>query len=94
MSTNSKIRKSKPYLDDLKRASEDRPKIIECLRANVSEECKEVFRKNVIKDPLWAAMHHLDYGMYIRNLLRENGYDYNSWVMDRLWIEWTEEAIL
>ena len=84
--------KSKAYLSDLKKAQDERLKIIECLRANVSEEDKEIFRQNIKVTPLWAIDSHLEYGMHIRNLLRKNGFNYDAFVMDDNWITWTFEA--
>jgi hypothetical protein len=84
--------KSKSYRDDLIRAQNEKPKIIECLQANVSDENKEIFRKNFSANPFWVFDEHLGYGMYIRNVLRKNGLCYDDFVMDDNWITWTLEA--
>ena len=85
---------SKKHQDELKRAREDHLKIVECLKVNVPEEYKEVFRRNVLANPFWVIEQHLGYGMYIRNLLRKKRFVYDDFVMDDLWIEWASEALL
>ncbi len=58
------------------------------------EEHRAVFRRNVLANPLWVIDQHLGYGMYVRNLLREHGFNYDNFVMDDLWIEWAAKALL
>lgn len=83
---------SKEYKDDLRRAREDTPRIVEFLRANVPEELREEFRRSVLLDPYWVLEQHLGFGMYIRNLLRGHGFSYDSWVMDDSWFVWAAKA--
>jgi hypothetical protein len=86
--------RSKEYLDSQRKALDERHEIIKCLRAKVSEEDKAIFRENIKNSLMWPFLNHLGYGMIVRNLLRENGFSYDPFVMDGYWISWISEALL
>jgi hypothetical protein len=50
---------------------------------------------NAIKEngPDWLYLQHFYFGMYVRNLLREGGFNWGSMDLDCLWVELVEKAI-
>ena len=79
---------SEAYKNDMEQAHKHEEEIISFLSDTLSEQCKHAINIEMKKNPLWLILNHLNLGMYIRNLLRENGYNYHDNVMDKMWITW------
>ena len=79
---------SESYMKDIEQAIKDEKEIISFLSETLPEQCKHAINIEMGKDPLWLIRNHLTLGMYIRNLLREQGYSYHDNVMDEMWIIW------
>jgi hypothetical protein len=41
----------------------------------------------------WLIMQHHGFGMWVRNLLREGGFDWDATDLDDVWIEFVDEAL-
>lgn len=81
------------YEADLKRALQDEAKIVSFLVRAIPDTEKEVIREEIEKNSLWITLQHLRYGMYIRNLLRKQGFNYDIYVMDEMWSFWLQKAL-
>ena len=79
---------SEAYKNDMEQAHKHEEEIISFLSDTLSEQRKHDINIEIKKNPLWLILNHLNLGMYIRNLLRENGYNYHDNVMDEMWITW------
>ena len=72
---------------------EKREKAILCLIKEVPhEELEEVLKLVKTEGEDWGILLHFDFGMYIRNLLRKNGFKWGADQLDDLWVELVEEA--
>lgn len=78
---------------DLKRALQDEAKIVSFLVGAIPDTEKEVIREEIEKNSFWIRLQHLRYGMYIRNLLRKQGFNYDIYVMDEMWSFWLQKAL-
>ena len=81
------------YEADLQRANEDEEKTVSVLSGAISDTEKDAIREEIENNSLWITRQHLHYGMYIRNLLRKQGFDYNIFVLDNMWGYWLQKAL-
>jgi len=72
---------------------EEKERAIQCIIKEVpQEELGEVLKLVKTEGEDWWIMEHLDFGMGIRNLLRENGFEWDALQLDDLWDVLVEEA--
>ena len=64
--------------------------LIEKIPAKTLEEVAMDMKENGSD---WWVVHHHGFGMAVRNLLREGGFDWNSIDLDEVWIELVEKAV-
>ncbi len=81
------------YEADLQRAIDDEEKIVSFLAGSLSDADKDAIREEMENNSLWIIRQHLHYGMYIRNLLRKQGFDYHIFVLDNMWGYWLQKAL-
>ena len=81
------------YEADLQRANEDEEKTVSFLSGAISDTEKDAIREEIENNTLWITRQHLHYGMYVRNLLRKQGFDYHIFVLDNRWGYWLQKAL-
>lgn len=74
-------------------SDEEKEEAIRYLIANIPEDCLRkvsIFIQN--KGRMWRLSLHLNFGMYVRNILREGGFYWDPLALDDLWSTLVEEA--
>jgi len=69
---------------------------IKFLSKKIPQSKKEFLREEIKKDELWWCQYHFNVGMYIRNLLRDNGYgekEFGITNLDDIYIQLLVDAI-
>lgn len=71
----------------------EKKKAIQYLIDKIPAETLEEVAKSIRDDsPDWGILHHFDFGMDVRNLLREGDFNWEPVDLDDLWIELVEKA--
>ena len=66
---------------------------IQYLMNNISKDClKKVFIAVQNKGSCWSWSVHMCFGMYVRNVLREGGFNWGAYTLDNLWSTLIAEA--
>jgi hypothetical protein len=74
-------------------SEEKKEEAIRYLFANIPEDClREVLITFQKEGAMWCLSLHMNFGMYVRNLLREGGFNWGAIELDHLWVELIEEA--
>jgi hypothetical protein len=74
-------------------SEEEKEEAIRYLMANIPEDClRKVFIMFQKKGEMWCLSLHLNFGMYVRNILREGGFYWDPLALDDLWSTLVEEA--
>ena len=74
-------------------SGEEKEEAIRYLMANIPEDCLR--KVNIMiqnKGQMWRLSLHLNFGMYVRNILREGGFYWDPLALDDLWNTLVEEA--
>jgi hypothetical protein len=67
---------------------EEKEKAIQYLMDNIPEDClKKVWDKIQSEGLDWMISKHFELGMYVRNTLREGGFDWDPTLFDDTWSE-------
>ncbi len=74
-------------------SNEEKEEAIQFLMNNISKDClKKVWVAVQNKGSCWSLLVHIDFGMYVRNTLRQGGFDWGALALDALWSMLIEEA--
>ena len=74
-------------------SKEEKEEAIRYLTANIPEDClRKVLIMSQNKGGMWWLSLHMDFGMYVRNILREGGFYWDPLALDDLWSTLIEEA--
>lgn len=69
-------------------------KAIQYLIDNIPAETLEDVARSIRKEgPDWWIVHHHGFGMDVRNLLREGGFNWGPIDLDEIWVELIEKAV-
>jgi len=72
----------------------EKKKAIQYLIDKIPAETLEKVAKSIKDDgPDWGTLHHFEFGMDVRNLLREGDFNWGPVELDDLWIELVEKAV-
>ena len=67
---------------------EEKEKAIQYLIDNIPEDClKKIFDKIQSEGLDWMITMHFELGMYVRNTLREGGFNWDPMLLDDIWSE-------
>ena len=65
---------------------EEKERAIQYLIENIPEDClKKIFDKIQNEGLDWMITMHFELGMYVRNTLREGGFDWDPMLLDDIW---------
>jgi len=77
-----------------KKQAQERKKAVQYLIDNIPKETwEEVVKQLKEMGTEWYIFQHHDFGMGVRNLLREGGFDWGPIEMDECWVELVKRAI-
>ena len=72
----------------------EKKKAIQYLIDKIPAETLEEVAKSIRDDgPDWGILHHFDFGMDVRNLLREGEFNWGPIDLDEVWIGLVEKAV-
>ena len=72
----------------------EKKKAIQYLSDNIPAETLEEVAKSIREDGSdWETLHHFDFGMDVRNLLREGDFDWGPVDLDDIWAELIEKTV-
>ena len=64
--------------------------LIDKIPAETLEDIAKEMKENGSR---WRILHHHGFGMDVRNLLREGGFDWGPLDLDNMWVELVEEVV-
>jgi hypothetical protein len=68
--------------------NEEKERAIQYLMDNIPEDCLKKVHDKIQKEGLeWMISKHFELGMYVRNSLREGGFDWDPTLLDDTWSE-------
>ena len=68
--------------------NEEKERAIQYLMDNIPEDCLKKVHDKIQKEGLeWMISKHFELGMYVRNTLREGGFDWDPTLLDDTWSE-------
>ncbi len=73
-------------------SKEEKEKAVRYLMDKIPKECLKKVLVAQNKGSLWWVPLHVDFGMYVRNALREGGFNWGSMALDDVWSNLVEEA--
>ena len=72
----------------------EKKKAIQYLIDKIPAETLEEVAKSIREDGSdWETLHHFDFGMDVRNLLREGEFNWGPIDLDEVWIGLVEKAV-
>ena len=74
-------------------SDEEKEEAIQYLMNNITKDCLKKVSIAVQKNgSCWSLTVNMRFGMYVRNVLREGGFDWGPLALDTLWNTLIEEA--